>query len=168
MGQLCLPHDSLLHARLADLICTDPFTLNGPCAEALVIWVVPGEVAVLDQTAAGMTALEVDDFILYFGQLPSADFISRYERTDLTHGARRRCWPRSPNVYLQLICSPDLACMSANLRCDGGCATDLRSQWQQQESGCTVSPPKTEQCQSKKTTQPFKLCNDGEDGSCRI
>ena len=73
----CLPSDShlalllrppnhglLLPAGLTDLVGADPLALHGPRAEALVVGVVAGEVAVLDQAASGVAALEVDDFVL--------------------------------------------------------------------------------------------------------
>jgi len=46
------------------LVGTDPFSLDGPCAEALVVQIVAREVAMLDQAASGMAAVEVDDFVL--------------------------------------------------------------------------------------------------------
>jgi hypothetical protein len=57
--------DALLAASVTDLIGTDPFPLDRPGAEALVVGVVAGEVAVLDQAAAGVSAGEVDDFELW-------------------------------------------------------------------------------------------------------
>jgi hypothetical protein len=57
--------DSLLAASVTDLVGADPFPLDRPGAEALVVWVVAGEVAVLDQAAAGVSAREVDDFELW-------------------------------------------------------------------------------------------------------
>jgi hypothetical protein len=56
--------DALLAASVTDLVRADPFPLDRPGAEALVVWVVAGEVAVLDQAAAGVSAGEVDDFEL--------------------------------------------------------------------------------------------------------
>jgi hypothetical protein len=56
--------DALLAASVTDLVGADPFPLDRPGAEALVVWVVAGEVAVLDQAAAGVSAGEVDDFEL--------------------------------------------------------------------------------------------------------
>jgi hypothetical protein len=58
-------NDSLLAASVTDLVGTDPFPLDRPGAEALVVRVVAGEVAVLDQAAAGVPAGEVDDFELF-------------------------------------------------------------------------------------------------------
>ena len=57
--------DALLAASVTDLIGADPFQLDRPGAEALVVGVVAGEVAVLDQAAAGVSAGEVDDFELW-------------------------------------------------------------------------------------------------------
>jgi hypothetical protein len=57
--------DALLAASVTDLIGADPFPLDRPGAEALVVGVVAGEVAVLDQAAAGVSAGEVDDFELW-------------------------------------------------------------------------------------------------------
>ena len=54
----------LLQARLAHLIGTDPLAPDGPGTKALMAWVISGEVAVFDQTASGMSALEMDDFKL--------------------------------------------------------------------------------------------------------
>ena len=65
--QLCLlstTHHSLLTALLADLVGADPFALDLPGAEAGVVGFVAGEVAVLDEAAAGVAAVEVDDFEL--------------------------------------------------------------------------------------------------------
>ena len=50
---------------MTDVVGADPFPLDRPGAEALVVWVVAGEVAVLDQAAAGVPAGEVDDFELF-------------------------------------------------------------------------------------------------------
>ena len=41
-----------------------PFALDAPGDEALVCRIVAGKVAVLDESTAGVTALEVDDFEL--------------------------------------------------------------------------------------------------------
>jgi hypothetical protein len=43
---------ALLAASVTDLVGADPFPLDRPGAEALVVGVVAGEVAVLDQAAA--------------------------------------------------------------------------------------------------------------------
>lgn len=61
---LLSPSHGLLPARLADLIGADPFALDRPGTEALVVWVIACEVAVLDEAAAGVPAVEVDDFEL--------------------------------------------------------------------------------------------------------
>lgn len=61
--RLTTPHRQL-RARIADLIRADPLPLHGPGAPADVLGVVAGEVAVFDQAAAGVVALEVDDFEL--------------------------------------------------------------------------------------------------------
>jgi len=62
---LSTPADkALLTTSVADLVGADPFAFDGPGAEALVVRIVAGEVAVLDQTAAGVSAGEVDDFEL--------------------------------------------------------------------------------------------------------
>jgi len=53
---------------LAALVGTDPFALDGPGAEALVVWVVSSKVAVLDQATPCVTAVEVDDLVLYPGK----------------------------------------------------------------------------------------------------
>lgn len=58
-------NDSLLAASVTDVVGADPFPLDRPGAEALVVGVVAGEVAVLNQAAAGMPAGEVDDFELF-------------------------------------------------------------------------------------------------------
>jgi hypothetical protein len=50
---------------MTDLVGADPFPLDRPGAEALVVRVVAGEVTVLDQAAAGVPAGEVDDFELF-------------------------------------------------------------------------------------------------------
>jgi hypothetical protein len=49
---------------VTDLVGADPFPLDRPGAKALVVGVVAGEVAVLDQAAAGVPTGEVDDFEL--------------------------------------------------------------------------------------------------------
>lgn len=49
-------NNSLLAASVADLVGADPFPLDRPGAEALVVGVVAGEVAVLDEAAAGVSA----------------------------------------------------------------------------------------------------------------
>lgn len=55
----------LLHeTSLADLVGADPLSLDGPYTTALVVWVVPSKVAVLDQATAGVIAQEVDDLEL--------------------------------------------------------------------------------------------------------
>ena len=64
-------NDSLLAASVTDVVGADPFPLDRPGAEALVVGVVAGEVAVLDQAAAGMRAGEVDDFELLDGKCQS-------------------------------------------------------------------------------------------------
>jgi hypothetical protein len=57
-------HNALLAASVTDLVGVDPFPLDRPGAEALVVWVVAGEMTVLDQAAAGVPAGKVDDFEL--------------------------------------------------------------------------------------------------------
>ena len=52
---------------MADLVGRDPFALDGPGAATLVAGVVAGEVAVFDEAAAGVVALEVDYFVLRVG-----------------------------------------------------------------------------------------------------
>ena len=64
-------HNALLAASGTDLVGADPFPLDRPGAEALVVGVVAGEVAVLDQAAAGVPAGEVDDFELLDGKCQS-------------------------------------------------------------------------------------------------
>lgn len=54
----------LLTAGLTDLIGTDPLSLDRPGAHTLVFRIVAGKVAMLDQAATGMPALEVDDLEL--------------------------------------------------------------------------------------------------------
>lgn len=54
----------LLGTGLADLVGADPLALDRPSAVTLVVRIVAGKVAVLDQAAAGMPALEMDDFEL--------------------------------------------------------------------------------------------------------
>lgn len=66
LSLLSAAHHSLLTARLANLVGADPFTLDRPGAKALVVGIVASEVAVLDQTSAGVSAVEVDDFELWF------------------------------------------------------------------------------------------------------
>ena len=61
---LGFPGHTLLSASLADLVGTNPLALDRPGAEALVVGVVASEVAVFYQTAAGVPAREVNDFIL--------------------------------------------------------------------------------------------------------
>jgi len=61
---LCSPDDHRFAASLTDLIGADPFPLDRPCTEALVVRVIAGEVTVLDESAAGVTAMEVDDLEL--------------------------------------------------------------------------------------------------------
>lgn len=68
LSLLSAAHNRLLPARLANLVGADPLTLDGPGPEALVVGVVPSEVAVLDQTSAGMSAVKVDDFELAWSQ----------------------------------------------------------------------------------------------------
>ena len=51
-------------ANVADLICADPFSLDGPRSVAPVIWLVASEMTVLDQATSCMAAEEVDDFVL--------------------------------------------------------------------------------------------------------
>jgi hypothetical protein len=66
-SELCLLSAAdigLLAAFPADLVGADPFALDRPGAEALVVGIVAGEVAVLDEASAGVAALEVDDFEL--------------------------------------------------------------------------------------------------------
>lgn len=58
-------NNSLLAASVTDLVGADPFPLDRPGAEALVVGVVAGEVAVFDQAAARVPAGEVDDFELF-------------------------------------------------------------------------------------------------------
>lgn len=54
----------MLAALLTDLVGADPLSLDLPGAEAGVVGVITSEVAVLDQTTAGVAAVEVDDFEL--------------------------------------------------------------------------------------------------------
>ena len=50
---------------VATVLCRiRPFSLDGPGAEALMVGVVAGKVAVFDQTADGVTAAIVDVFVL--------------------------------------------------------------------------------------------------------
>lgn len=61
---ICLTGHTLLPTSLADLIGTDPLTLDGPSAEALMVRIIASKVAVFYQTATRMPAREVNDFIL--------------------------------------------------------------------------------------------------------
>lgn len=54
----------LLAAFPADLVGADPFALDRPGAEALVIGIVASKVTVLDESSARVSALEVNDFEL--------------------------------------------------------------------------------------------------------
>ena len=58
-----------MSTRLTDLVGADPFTFDGPRAETLVIRVITGEVAMLDQASAGVPAMKMDDFELYVCEL---------------------------------------------------------------------------------------------------
>ena len=49
---------------MTKLVGTDPFSLDRPSAKALMVWIVAGEVAVLDQPPPSMAAVKVDDFVL--------------------------------------------------------------------------------------------------------
>lgn len=55
---------SVLATGLADLVGADPLALDAPGAEALVVRIVAGKVAVLDQAATRVLAFEVDDLEL--------------------------------------------------------------------------------------------------------
>lgn len=56
--------NSFLAARLANLVGADPFSLDRPGPGTLMVDVVPSKVAVLDQSTAGVAAVEVDDLVL--------------------------------------------------------------------------------------------------------
>lgn len=58
--KLCL----LNKTRLADLVRTDPFSLDRPYSATSVFWIIAGEVAVFDQATAGVIAEKVDDLEL--------------------------------------------------------------------------------------------------------
>lgn len=62
---LSLSDSGLLTAVLTHLIRTDPFAFDRPRANALVFRVVSCEVAMFDESAAGMAAGEMDDFELF-------------------------------------------------------------------------------------------------------
>ena len=49
---------------LTNLVRADPLSLDGPHSATPVVRIISGEVAVFDQTPAGMIAEEVDDFEL--------------------------------------------------------------------------------------------------------
>ena len=59
----------MMPAGLTDLVGADPFALDGPCAEAFVMWIIAGKVAVFNQTASGVPAMEMDDFELHVCKL---------------------------------------------------------------------------------------------------
>lgn len=61
---ISLAGHTLLTTGLADLVGTDPLALDRPGAEALVVGVIAGKVAVFNQTTARVSAREVNDFIL--------------------------------------------------------------------------------------------------------
>lgn len=55
---------------IAAILCRiRPLPLDRPGAEALMVWVVAGKVAVLDQTASDVTAAIVDIFVLAHSQM---------------------------------------------------------------------------------------------------
>ena len=54
-----------LATRLADLVGADPFTLNGPSTEALMVGIVASEVTVFDEATASVATAEVDDLELH-------------------------------------------------------------------------------------------------------
>lgn len=58
------PQHSMLLTRLTNLVQRDPFALNDPSIETLVVGVVACKMAVFDQAATGVAAVEVDDFEL--------------------------------------------------------------------------------------------------------
>jgi hypothetical protein len=58
------PLSGIIRAVAAILCRIRPLSLDGPGAEALMVWVVAGKVAVFDQAAGGVTAAVVDVFVL--------------------------------------------------------------------------------------------------------
>ena len=58
-------HHLSLNAGLTALVGADPFALDRPGSKALMIGIVAGKVAMLDQAATGVAAVEVDDFVLW-------------------------------------------------------------------------------------------------------
>lgn len=70
-NMLCSPHNHRLAASLAYLVRADPFPLDRPCAKTLVVRVIPGEVAMLDESPTRVTTLEVDDLELAVCQYES-------------------------------------------------------------------------------------------------
>jgi len=58
------PLSSIVRAVAAILCGIRPLSLDGPGTEALMVGIVAGKVAVLDQTAGGVTAAVVDVFVL--------------------------------------------------------------------------------------------------------
>lgn len=70
-NMLCSPHNHRLAASLAYLVRADPFPLDRPCAKTLVVRVIPGEVAMLDESPTRVTTVEVDDLELAVCQYES-------------------------------------------------------------------------------------------------
>nr|POE54941.1 putative steroid-binding protein 3 [Quercus suber] len=67
-AQPCLLHvlvHNCLDARVAGLIGADPLTLDSPRRTALMVGIVACKVTVLDQAAACVATLEVNDFVLF-------------------------------------------------------------------------------------------------------
>lgn len=76
-------HYLLLAARLAQLVRTDPLAFDGPGAEALVVWVIASKMAMFDQAAACVAAMEVDHLVLAKVS-PVSDHLN-LSAADLTH-----------------------------------------------------------------------------------
>ena len=72
-----------LATSLANLVCAYPFALDRPGSDALMIGVVAGEVAVLDEAPPCVAALEVDEFELQVVKVGRLRSIS--QPTHLTH-----------------------------------------------------------------------------------
>lgn len=82
------PSSALLATSLTDLIGTDPFSLDRPGAAALMIWIVPGKVAMFDQASPRVPALEVNDLELAVSQRLPEQYILclRLRFAYLAHG----------------------------------------------------------------------------------
>ena len=75
----------MLDATLAILVGANPFSLDGPHAETLMVGVVAREMAMLDQSPTGVSAVEVDDFVLLPGVSTRRGEQDMRRVTHLTH-----------------------------------------------------------------------------------